>query len=73
MAVTKQQLAAGIQTIKIVADTIRELGSVPSGHLYAQLMSKLSQHEYEQIIGILTRAGLVKNCGHLLVWVEPAK
>lgn len=71
MPVTQAEVSAALNSIKAVADTIRELGEVPSGHLYAQLMPVLGLHEYERIIDILKRAGLVRESNNLLTWVEP--
>ena len=68
MPVTKEQVVAGIQVVKALADAIKELGSVPSGHLYASVMGRLSLSQYEQCIGILTRAGIVRKSGDLLIW-----
>jgi hypothetical protein len=63
-----------LRVAMIVAETIRELGEVPSGHLYAQLMGHMSLECYESIILGLTGAKLVKRDGsHLLRWVGPAK
>lgn len=66
---TKEQIDAGIKTIAAVAGAIRELGRVPSGHLYARLMGHLSLDEFNKIIGILVKAGLVEQTvGHELIW-----
>ena len=66
---TTQEQAA-IEIVKAVADTIKDLGSVPSGHLYARLMGHMSLSEYEQIIGFIVRSGLVKrDSSHLLTWI----
>jgi hypothetical protein len=67
---TDVKAALGILTA--VADAIRELGEVPSGHLYANLMSKLTLEQYEQIIGVLKSTGLVSESNaHLLTWLGP--
>lgn len=60
-----------VAVIEAVSDCIRELGSVPSGHLYAQLMSKLNIDQYTAIISFLKDAGLVKESGYLLTWIGP--
>jgi len=74
MATTKEQIKAVLGVIRAVSDVIQELGEVPSGHLYAQLMGQLSLSEYEQVIDILVRSGLVhRGAGYLLIWVGPAK
>ena len=56
-----------------VGDAIRELSEVSSGELYANLMGKLTFHQYEQVIHILVDSKMITNHGHLLRWVGPAK
>jgi hypothetical protein len=57
-----------------VAEAIRELGEVPSGHLYARVMPYVSASAYDRILGILIEAKLVRRSGsHLLTWIGPAK
>ena len=70
MTATKEQLAAGLQIVRAVADTIREVGTAPRGVIYTALMSKgLSLANYEQIEGMLVRAGLVRVDSEQLVWI----
>ena len=69
---TNQQVRAYMLTLKAIAETIRELKSVPSGHLYAQLMGKMSLEVYNGIISKLEGAGMVsRGEGHLLTWIGP--
>jgi hypothetical protein len=69
---TKEQLGAGLETVRLIAGAIRELGRVPSGHLYARVMGSLSLDQYNKVIGILKKAGLVEEtAGHELIWKEP--
>jgi hypothetical protein len=56
-----------------VAEAIRELGSVPSGHLYAQLMDKMSLETYTAVIQVLKNTKLVEEKNHLLTWIGPVK
>ena len=73
-APTKQQIAAALEVTRAIAETIRELKQVPSGHLYARLMGHMSLSQYEQIITALVNTGLVERTGdHLLRWIEPAE
>jgi hypothetical protein len=60
-----------IQIAVVVVEAIRELGSVPNGHLYAHVMGMLSFDEYQRIIAILKESGLVKEENHLLTYVGP--
>ena len=69
IATTQNDVKAALGILRAVADAIRELGEVPSGHLYAHLMSKVSLEQYEQVIGILKQAGLITESNHLLTWV----
>jgi len=63
------QVNAVIQAVFAVRDAIKELGEVPSGHLYAQLMGDMSLDTYNQIISLLKKSGKVTESGHLLKWV----
>ncbi len=55
-----------------MAEAIRTLGSVPSGHLYAQVMNTLSLASYDNVIRALVNARLVrKDSSHLLTWIGP--
>ena len=65
---TKEQLAAGLNVLMAVADAIRELGKVPSGHLYVMLMAKVDLQGYESIIRTLVNSGVIRQDGDLLVW-----
>lgn len=67
----RAQIKAGLEIIKAIADTIRELKEVPSGELYARIMGQISFENYQAVIGTLKRAWLVKVENHLLIWVEP--
>jgi hypothetical protein len=70
--ITTPHVKAALGILTAVADAIRDLKEVPSGHLYANLMSKLSFAQYEQVIGVLKSTGLIKENAHLLTWVGPA-
>jgi len=65
---TKAELTAGIQALKALADAIRELKSVPSGHLYAQVMQYFSITSYEKAIQILCNSGVIRKSGDVLHW-----
>jgi uncharacterized protein YutE (UPF0331/DUF86 family) len=69
---TRRQLEAAIQALKALAEIIRHAGEVPSGHLYARLMHKITLEDYDRLIATLKRAGLVTETpGHLLRWTGP--
>jgi hypothetical protein len=67
----KQEALSAFKVVAAIGETIRDLGEVPSGHLYAQLMSRMSLDTYNKIIGILKQTKLVKESGHLLTWIGP--
>ena len=72
MQPTKEQIKAAFEMTAAVAEAIRELGSVPSGELYARLMPHLDFPTYEKLIATLKGAGLVaEDKSHLLRWVGP--
>ncbi len=65
------QAATG--AVLAVAECIRDLGAVPSGHLYARLMGHMSADAYQGVIAALVRAGLVRqHPNHLLEWIGPS-
>ena len=66
----QKRIEVVVGVVVAVAETIKELGSVPSGHLYARLMGHMSLETYEGIIGVLVREGMVRQePSHLLVWM----
>jgi hypothetical protein len=63
----KQKLA--IEIVMAVAETIREAGEIPSGHLYAGLMEKgCTLAQYDNLIRTLIESGIVRKSGHMLKW-----
>lgn len=64
------RVAAAVNAVKAIADAIRELGQVPAGQLYAIVCGHFSLGDFDAIIGILCRAGLVKrDPSGLLHWI----
>lgn len=70
---TLRPMTASAALVIAIGETIRDLGSVPSGHLYARVMDKMSLTVYNSCIEILKTAGVVEESGHLLTWIGPAK
>lgn len=66
----KTTAAAAVAKVAVaIADTIKELGAVPSGHLYAQLMGRMSLETYTGIINILKNSALIReDYSHMLTW-----
>jgi len=71
MTATKEQVKAALDTVRVVADAIRQLGSVPSGTFYANVMPHMDFATYEKIIQTLKSCGLVTEAGHVLTWTGP--
>lgn len=71
---TRAQVLGVIEATMAIGDAIRELGQVPSGELYARLMpAGIDLGSFEAIIGVLTKAGVVKQSNYLLTWIRPEK
>jgi len=68
---TKEQTKAAVELVYAVAEAIRSLGSVPSGHLYSRLMGHITLDEYNHIIGVLKNTGLVTESAFVLTWTGP--
>lgn len=71
---TDKAAKAAIALTRAVEETIQEVGTVPSGSLYAMLMSlmpSLTLELYESILVGLKRAKLITFSGHLIRWIGP--
>jgi hypothetical protein len=68
---TSAQIRAALAMTIAVSETIRELGEVPAGTLYATLMSRVDLAGFEAMIRNLKNAGLVAEKASLLTWVGP--
>ena len=69
MSITNEEVHAGLNVIRAVADAIKEAGQIPSGHLYAAMMGFVDLCAFEKIISLLKRSHLVEEQpGNLLVW-----
>jgi hypothetical protein len=72
MSKTSEAIAA-VRVAHAIAAAIRNLGEVPSGHLYARVMGVMDLRQYEQVIDLLIDARLVeREPSHLLRWIGPA-
>jgi hypothetical protein len=72
--ITEAQKEAIAGILAELGKIIREKGSIPSGHLYAQLMGVISLEKYEQYISLLIKMNLIrKEPSHLLVWIGEKK
>lgn len=68
MSPTKTKIKASLNALMALAESIRELGEVPSGELYSVVMSHMDIETYTSFIARLVSAGLVENKNHLLIW-----
>ncbi len=61
-----------LKIIYSICDAIKDLGSIPSGTLYAHLMTNngMSLEQYNQVISILVEAGKIKIQNNLIIWVK---
>lgn len=69
---TKPNLGSAVQVLGVMAEAIRELGEIPSGHLYAMTMGSFENVQaFESAVRVLKGAGLVSESGHVLRWCGP--
>jgi hypothetical protein len=58
-----------LDKIRVIANAIKEAGSIPNGHLYAMVMEAYTFEEYEKVITVLKNAGIVYELTtHMLIW-----
>jgi hypothetical protein len=68
MDANAKELERLLAIAKIVQDAIKELGEVPSGHLYANLSGHMNLKTYQSIIALLKEAKVIreeKSSAHL--------
>ncbi len=63
---TKEQFK---KTILLILDVIKDLKEIPSGHLYAHLMSKVSLEEYNSMLDLLKDKKFIKVKSHLITYI----
>lgn len=66
--VTTNQLQAGFAALQALAEAIRELKQIPSGHLYARVMNYMDINAYEKAISLLCNSGVIRQDGDVLKW-----
>lgn len=74
--ITQDQVRAYVETVKAIADAIREAGpgGIGMGVLYSAVMRFISLDAFERTIGLLTSGGLVRReRSSLLVWIAPVQ
>jgi hypothetical protein len=60
---------ATFSALAALGAVIKELGEVPSGHLYARLCDRLTLEQYNGFVAMLVRAGVVSQEAHVLRWI----
>ena len=65
------QVRATMTILTVVSEAIRDLKEVPSGVLYANVISVLSLEQYNKAIELLKGAEMVTEQNHLLRWIGP--
>lgn len=74
--ITPEQVNGYVQTVKAIADAIKESGprGIGLGVLYSAVMRIMSLDAFERTIGLLTSAGLVsRERSSLVVWIGPVQ
>lgn len=70
LIMTTPQLQAGLRAAVAVGQAIKELGSVPEGTLYAQLMGHMDLQAFESLVRLLVSTGVVEqDVNHVLRYV----
>jgi hypothetical protein len=68
----KRLVSGAVSLAAEVAWIIRDYGPIPSGMLYARVMSEMDLPTYNSMIDLLVNQGLIRRGpNHLLVWVGP--
>ena len=67
--VTRDQVRAYLAATRAIADAIKELGSTPSGHVYATVMGHMDFETYQGIVTRLCEAKLIEKKGNVLTWI----
>lgn len=64
----RKKIIAAVNVLKAITETIRDLGKIPSGELYARLMPHLSFEDYKKAIQIIKNSGLIIEINNELIW-----
>lgn len=67
--ISTEEARNALKFITTVGEIIQSAGAIPSGHLYAMLMDKISLETYDSMIQLLIRSNVVRQTNsHELVW-----
>lgn len=56
------------ETLKTLAEAVREAKSIPSGYLYAEVMDQMTPDVFEVFVVGMVNSGLVEKKHDLLIW-----
>lgn len=68
---TSAQLQSAFMLTAAVAEAVREAGEIPSGTVYAAMLSRIDLAGFEALIRTLKGAGLISETAHMLRWIGP--
>ena len=68
------QMQDAVRIALAVSDAIRQLGTVPAGHLYVQVQHKLNMEAFQSLLTFLEDAELITySRDHVITWIGPSK
>lgn len=73
IATTKEQVTEAFKMCAAIGEAIRDLKQIPSGKLYAMVMTHMDIEIYQCVIAKLKETGLVREENHMLIWCEPTQ
>jgi len=65
------QIKAALGVVLAIGDTIRELGQVSAGELYANVAGHMDLASFEKVLATLKGANLVSESAYMLRWTGP--
>ena len=68
MTKTNARVERAVAIANAIALSVRELGSVPSGHVYAAYMGEINLDVYNYLVDSMVKAGLIRKSGNVLTW-----
>lgn len=64
-----ETITKAVTAITELGRLIKDVKRIPSGHLYAQLMSVLSLPAYQYMLDILVKGDMIKIENHEVIWI----
>ncbi len=60
-----------VEVLATLIEAVKAGGSmgVPAGHMYAMLMSKLSLEQFEKLMNLAVKSGMVRHVNHCYYYV----